>query len=93
MVHDRALRRLAAVPGVEEPVPGELSHYAYREHLAGKTINSEAVRCLCGAFFVPTQKDHVQLPPCPQWPGSADDVPVSRMGACFADGGPWMAGP
>jgi Protein of unknown function (DUF3039) len=44
--------------------PGSTSHYAHREHLAGKTINGEAVRGLCGAYFVPTQ-DHEALPPCP----------------------------
>lgn len=44
--------------------PGSTSHYAHREHLAGKTINGEAVRALCGSFFVPRQ-DHASLPPCP----------------------------
>ena len=43
--------------------PGSTSHYAHREHLAGKTIKGEAVRALCGTYFVPTQ-DHESLPPC-----------------------------
>lgn len=43
--------------------PGSISPYAHRDHLAGKTINGEAVRSLCGAYFVPTQ-DHDSLPPC-----------------------------
>lgn len=43
--------------------PGSTSHYAHREHLAGKTISGEAVRGLCGAYFVPTQ-DHDSLPAC-----------------------------
>lgn len=43
--------------------PGSTSHYAHREHLAGKTINGEAVRALCGTYFVPTQ-DHDSLPQC-----------------------------
>lgn len=44
--------------------PGSMSHYAHREHLAGTTINGEAVRALCGPFFVPRQ-DHESLPVCP----------------------------
>lgn len=44
--------------------PGLNSHYAHREHLAGQTINGEAVRALCGIYFVPTQ-DHESLPRCP----------------------------
>ena len=40
------------------------SHYAHRKHLAGKTIAGEAVRSLCGTYFVPTQ-DHEALPKCP----------------------------
>nr|WP_241728173.1 DUF3039 domain-containing protein [Dietzia maris] len=42
-----------------------MSHYTHREHLAGKTINGEAVRALCGPFFVPRQ-DHHSLPLCPK---------------------------
>jgi hypothetical protein len=43
--------------------PGSTSHYTHREHLAGRTINGNAVRALCGAFFVPTQ-DHGSMPVC-----------------------------
>lgn len=43
---------------------GSMSHYTHREHLAGNTINGEAVRALCGPFFVPRQ-DHESLPICP----------------------------
>lgn len=43
--------------------PGSTSHYAHRLHLAGKTISGEAVRSLCGVYFVPTQ-DHEALPQC-----------------------------
>lgn len=45
-------------------LPGSTSHYAHREHLAGRTIKGEAVRALCGTHFVPTQ-DHDSLPQCP----------------------------
>lgn len=44
--------------------PGMTSHYTHREHLAGRTINGNAVRALCGTFFVPMQ-DHDKLPTCP----------------------------
>jgi len=44
--------------------PGTTCHYTHREHLAGKTIDGEAVRALCGVYFVPTQ-DHESLPRCP----------------------------
>jgi hypothetical protein len=44
--------------------PGSTSHYTHRHHLAGKTINGEAVRGLCGAYFVPTQ-DHESMSECP----------------------------
>lgn len=45
-------------------LPGSTSHYAHREHLAGRTIKGEAVLALCGTHFVPTQ-DHDSLPQCP----------------------------
>lgn len=44
--------------------PGTTCHYTHREHLAGKTIKGEAVRALCGVYFVPTQ-DHHSMPGCP----------------------------
>lgn len=44
--------------------PGSTCHYTHRDHLAGKTINGEAVRALCGVYFVPTQ-DHQSMPRCP----------------------------
>ncbi|MDX2970867.1 DUF3039 domain-containing protein [Kribbella solani] len=43
--------------------PGTTSHYAHREHLAGRTIDGRAVRGLCGVYFVPRQ-DHAALEPC-----------------------------
>jgi len=43
---------------------GSTSHYTHRQHLAGQTIKGDAVRALCGAYFVPTQ-DHDSLPECP----------------------------
>lgn len=35
--------------------PGSTSHYTHRGHLAGRTVSGNAVRVLCGAFFVPRQ--------------------------------------
>ena len=43
--------------------PGTTCHYTHREHLAGKTIKGEAVRALCGVYFVPSQ-DHQSMPHC-----------------------------
>lgn len=43
---------------------GTTSHYTHRQHLAGRTINGNAVRALCGSYFVPTQ-DHDSMPECP----------------------------
>lgn len=43
--------------------PGSTSHYTHRQHLAGKTIEGEAVRAICGVYFVPMQ-DHDALPTC-----------------------------
>jgi len=57
------LHSLVSVGELESSVPGSASHYAHRLHLAGKTINGEAVRALCGVYFVPTQ-DHDALPTC-----------------------------
>lgn len=59
-----ALAALVSAGELALSEPGSTSHYAHREHLAGKTINGEAVRGLCGAYFVPTQ-DHDSLPLCP----------------------------
>ena len=45
-------------------VPGDVSHYAHRRHLAESTVLANGVRSLCGSFFVPMQ-DHDALPLCP----------------------------
>lgn len=44
--------------------PGSTSHLTHRQHLAGRTIEGQAVRALCGVYFVSTQ-DHESLPACP----------------------------
>lgn len=49
---------------LSESEPGSVSHYAHRKHLAKSTVNGNAVRALCGTFFVPTQ-DHSILSACP----------------------------
>lgn len=61
-VDDLATVAVANELAVSEP--GSTSHYTHRQHLAGRTINGDAVRALCGAYFVPTQ-DHDSLPKCP----------------------------
>lgn len=57
------LTSLVARGELAEAVPGRSAHVTHREHLAEKTMNGEAVRALCGVFFVPRQ-DHVNLPGC-----------------------------
>lgn len=59
------LDELVAANELAESQPGANSHYAHREHLAGKTIEGRSIRTLCGVFFVPTQ-DHDRLPRCPK---------------------------
>lgn len=59
-----ALELLVSAGELAVSEPGSASHYTHREHLAGKTINGQAVRGLCGAYFVPT-RDHDSLPACP----------------------------
>lgn len=63
--HDRIveLRPLVEDGCLATSQPGTTSHFAHKEHLAGKTINGEAVRSLCGTYFVP-QQDHDALPRC-----------------------------
>lgn len=58
------LGALVAADDLAMSEPGSTSHYTHRQHLAGKTINGEAVRALCGSYFVPTQ-DHESMPACP----------------------------
>jgi hypothetical protein len=58
------LKTLVASNELAVSEPGSTSHYTHRHHLAGKTINGEAVRGLCGAYFVPTQ-DHESMSECP----------------------------
>lgn len=43
--------------------PGSVSHYVHRPHIADACIDGQAMRALCGAFFVP-QQDHEGLPEC-----------------------------
>jgi hypothetical protein len=58
------LQRLDENGELGASVPGTVSHYTHRTHLAGSTINGKAVRALCGVYFVPTQ-DHATLAVCP----------------------------
>ena len=54
--------------------PGSTSHYTHRQHLAGKTIKGEAVRAICGVYFVPTQ-DHDALPTCTTCQERLEELP------------------
>lgn len=57
------LARLVDANELAVSEPGTTSHLAHRAHLAGRTINGDAVRALCGVYFVPGQ-DHDSMPPC-----------------------------
>ena len=69
------LESLVADGKLAESEPGQHCHYAHREHLAGRTIEGQAVRALCGAFFVPIQ-DHEKLPRCPQCEERYNELPT-----------------
>ncbi|MBK8733808.1 MAG: DUF3039 domain-containing protein [Actinomycetales bacterium] len=58
-----------------KPARGHQSPCA-SQHLAGHTINGDAVRALCGTFFVPRQ-DHRALPTCPTCQDRWDELPDS----------------
>ncbi len=58
------LGELVAANDLAVSEAGSTSHYTHRHHLAGNTINGDAVRALCGTYFVPTQ-DHETMPRCP----------------------------
>lgn len=44
--------------------PGSVSHYVHTPHIARSSVEGQAVRALCGVFFVITQ-DHGGLDVCP----------------------------
>lgn len=46
-----------------EAVMGHEAHYAHRHRLTESTVMGEAVKGLCGRWFVPRQ-DHADKPPC-----------------------------
>ena len=48
-----------------EGVMGEHAHWTHRERLTESTVNGEAVKGLCGVWFVPRQ-DHEGRPRCPR---------------------------
>lgn len=58
------LDRLVEAHELAVSEPGSTSHYTHSKHLAGSTVRGNAVRALCGVYFVPTQ-DHEALPQCP----------------------------
>lgn len=71
-IHD--LEQLVASGTLEVSDPGSHSHFTHKKHLAGKTINGEAVRALCGIYLVPTQ-DHERLPTCPTCEAAYAELP------------------
>lgn len=68
------LARLVENNDLAIPEPGATGHYTHREHLAAKSVRGEAVRALCGVYFVPTQ-DHEALPACVTCADRLADLP------------------
>lgn len=46
------------------PDMGAVSHYTHKRHITDAVVNAQAVRALCGVFFVPTH-DPANRPVCP----------------------------
>lgn len=66
---DQLLQRIDQLEGfvareeLDVEKPTDRSHYSHRSSLTESTVNGDAVRALCGIFFVPTQ-DHKKLEKC-----------------------------
>lgn len=50
---------------VIEPQMGQLTHYTHTGDITTKTVNGEALRAICGKYFVPMQ-DPNRFPACPE---------------------------
>lgn len=65
---DRRISALSVTEAEERLLPleqGTVSHYGHTNHLAQSAVEGDAVRALCGVFFVAVQ-DHVALPVGPE---------------------------
>lgn len=65
---EKQIQRLDAAGDVGELLihePGTVSHYLHTPHIAGSSVDGNAVRALCGVFFVVSQ-DHEELSVCPK---------------------------
>lgn len=60
-----ALRQACEEKKVIEPQMGQLAHYTHTGDITTRTINGEALRAMCGKYFVPMQ-DPNRFPPCPE---------------------------
>lgn len=60
-----ALRQASEDKLVLEPQRGQLAHYAHRRDITTNAINGDALRSLCGKFFVPMQ-DPSRFATCPE---------------------------
>lgn len=54
---------------------GTIAHYAPRDNLTRSTVEGEAVRAMCGHWFVPTA-DHEHLPRCATCHENYEKLPV-----------------
>lgn len=55
---------------------GTVAHYARRDNLTSATVHGEAVRAICGHWFVPTT-DHEHVPRCATCQEMWDRLPAS----------------
>ncbi len=69
-------RQLDASARPGEVRPGTVAHYARVENLTHATVVGEAVRAICGHWFVPTA-DHEHLPRCSTCKESWEKLPAS----------------
>jgi hypothetical protein len=58
--------------------PGEVKHWTHRRSLADATINGEAVKSMCGTYFVPVQ-DHESMPQCAECQQRYDAIPATMQ--------------
>jgi len=56
------------------PFLGAVSHYTHKRHITSAVVNANAVRALCGVFFVP-MRDPQDLATCPRCETALSEIP------------------
>lgn len=70
-----ALRTLVRDRTLSEPEPLKAAHYAHRPHIGDAAVDGQALRALCGIFFVP-QQDAESLPRCSECDSAYSRLPA-----------------